>query len=87
MIFSPGDVNSFGLRVDTTVLTAIGNNGIVYVLQKLESYDTAGFAMAFGKDCVEKLHSAKTAIEAADIMQEFLLGVQKYGVRFISGTA
>ena len=87
MIFSPGDVNSFGLRVDTTVLTAIGNNGSVYVLQKLESYDTAGFAMAFGKDCVERLRNAKTASEAADIMQKFLLGVQKYGVKFISGTA
>ena len=85
-IFSPDDINNFGLREETEVLTAVGNNGIVYILQKTKDYKAAEFGIAFNKDCVMKINLAKDIQEAVDIMEEFLKGAEQYGVKFIIGT-
>ena len=85
-VFSIEDINSFGLRFDTTVMTAVGNNGCVYLLRKTEEYDPVGFAMAFNKDLVTKLSYESTKKEVIDTITAFLKGAKTYGIEFDSGT-
>lgn len=83
LTFSPGDINSFGLRLDTVVMTVVGNGGNIYLLQKTEQYNPAGFAMAFGR-ILPKLSEAKSETEYAAIINSFLKEAGEYGVQFIA---
>lgn len=83
LTFSKGDIENFIRNFDTTVFTAIGNDGAVYLLQKTEQYDPVGFVISFG-GMVPKLEQAKTPQEYADVVNDFLKEATKYGVGFIS---
>lgn len=82
--FSKEDINSFGLRADTVIMTAVGNSGSVYLLQKTKEYDPIGFAVAFGKNLLPKLDKAKSAADYAAAINSFLKEAKKYGVQFIT---
>ena len=84
LTFSPADIEGFGKRFDMKILTAVGHNGTVYILQKTEEYNPVGLSKAFLSE-MGKLDSAKTPEEFAEIINRFLEGVGNYGVRFISG--
>ena len=83
LMFSPGDINSFGLRFDTVIMTVVGNDGNIHLLQKTEQYNPAGFAMAFGK-LLPKLSEAQSEAKYVAIINDFLKGAQEYGVQFIA---
>ncbi len=83
LIFSVGDIENFGKRFDMEVLTAVGNDGVVYLLQKTDSYDPVGFSKAFWIGSIE-LQKAKTAQEYLEMIEHFLKGAEQYGVRFIT---
>ena len=78
--FTLKDVRHFLLRDNMKVLTAVGNNGIVYLLQKAEHYSFT-----------EIYHSLQEIIQVTpdfedspekyiDFMEKFLLNVREYGL-------
>lgn len=83
LTFSEKDIEKFVLNFDTNILTAVGNNGQTYLLQKTDQYSPAGFVKAFGT-ILPQLHQAKTPQKYAEIINEFLERAIQYGTRFIT---
>lgn len=84
MTFSETDIKSFISRFDMSLLTAVGNDGSVYAVQKTDDYAAADFLKAFSREVV-RLTQAGSAEEYAALMNEFLKEAGKYGVQFITG--
>lgn len=84
MVFSAADIRKFINNVDMSVLTAVGNNGSVFVIQRAQDYLGAEFVKAFAK-ITPVLNAAKTPADYSKIMMEFLEETTRYGVQFISG--
>lgn len=84
LTFSAEDIESFIHRFDMSLLTAVGNNGSVYVVHKLKNYVAADFYKAFWA-VKPRLEACATAEEFAQLMNEFLKGAHTYGIEFISG--
>lgn len=92
LTFSRGDVNNFLQRPHIAVLTAVGNNGTVYMLQRTEHYVPILFLQAWRKEqeiLVPMEEEAKrkppdelTMQEYAAEMSRFLKGVGKYGIEY-----
>ena len=84
LIFSPSDIRQFILRDTTIIATAVGNNGNVYLMQKLNSYSKQNFAKAFEKLRVQLKPVAEEGNpqKYADIINEFLKEASIYGVHF-----
>lgn len=70
--FSHLDVDTFIGDPNLKALYAVGNNGSFYALLKTEKYDWAIFCNHFTKHAEE------------DNMEEFLKGVDKYGLLYIA---
>lgn len=84
LTFSLKDIESFGKRFETETLTAVGNDGAVYLLKKLEQYNPVGFSRALFVELAE-LNKAQTVEQYAEEMNRFLMEVQTYGIQFITG--
>ena len=83
LTFSENDIKGFINSADMELLTAVGNNGSVYALQKSDDYSAADFVKAYVRASLE-LKQAKNPSEYAKIMDRFLRGAEKYGVKFIT---
>lgn len=83
LTFSENDIKGFINSADMALLTAVGNNGSVYALQKSDDYSAADFVKAYVRASLE-LKQAKNPSEYAKIMDRFLRGAEKYGVKFIT---
>lgn len=84
LTFSEADIHSFLNRPELEVLTAVGNNGAVYLIQKTDSYNAAELAKAFVLEG-KALAKAETAEAYAAEMNRFLKEAERYGVQFITG--
>ena len=84
-IFSHTDILPFAMNENTLAITAVGNRGNVYLLQKTDDYDGFLFLQAY----YAALPRLKDAINASDIekyiaiMKEFLEDAGKYGAKLI----
>ena len=89
LIFSPSDIRQFILRDATVIATAVGNNGTVYLMQKLDSYSAPDFEFQFGKlkETLREILNEGNPQKYADTIRTFLMGAEKHGVHFITGTA
>lgn len=83
MTFSFEDIKSFIRNADMIVLTAVGNNGNVYAVQKTEAYLGADFLKKF-ISILPLYEEAETEMERAEIINRFLKGGENYGIKFIS---
>ena len=66
-----------------SVLTAVGNDGTVYLLKKLDNYNAASLVKSYGK-ILPKLQQAQTPKEYAETMNAFLEEAVRHGVQFIT---
>lgn len=82
LTFSSTDVETFINSFNMSVLTAVGNDGSIYAMQKTENYIASDFVKAFVR-IMPNLERAESETEFADIINEFLNGADKYGVKFI----
>lgn len=81
LTFSTGDIRNFAKRQRLQMLTAVGNNGRVYAVEKTEKFDSFGTLERL--DTVEKeLSQAKSAQEAQTIMERFLKGAGANGIQY-----
>lgn len=83
MTFSFEDIKSFIRNADMVILTAVGNNGNVYAVQKTEAYLGADFLKKF-ISILPLYEEAETEMERAEIINRFLKGGENYGIKFIS---
>lgn len=83
LTFSETDIVGFLRRPGTKVLTAVGNQGAVYLIAKTEHYQGAEFAKALVRE-LDALHQAQTPQDYTQEMNRFLKEAEKYGVQFIT---
>ena len=89
LIFSDDDLMRFIGRSSQEFISAFGNGGSYYVLQKTESYDGFSCFMALSKSS----EALKTYVKENDIsgyiaeIEKILRGFESAGVKFIRGTA
>lgn len=83
LTFSISDIENFGTRFDLEIMTAVGNDGTIYFLQKIAEYSPAGFSKALLME-QQKLQKLQTPQEYAEEINWFLEGAAQYGIRFIS---
>lgn len=86
--FSPPDIANFIAREDMKILVAVGNNGVVYLMQKTADYDAVGFLDAFkaAKPALKAAEAANDPFAFVDEIIKLLRGEIVHGVRFITGS-
>lgn len=83
LTFSKRDIENFIGNFDMVAFTALGNNGVIYLLLKTESYDAVGFVKAFGR-ILPELQEAQTPQEYIKIINLLLEEGKQYGIQFIT---
>lgn len=84
LTFSPSDIRRFALRENMRVLTAVGNDGTVYAIEKTAQFDRSGLLALF-RDSEIRLAAAKDPKELQEIMQQLLKEAKQYGANFYAG--
>ena len=84
LTFSPSDIRRFALRENMQMLTAVGNDGTVYVIEKTAQFDRSGLLALF-RDSEIRLAAAKDPKELQEIMQQLLKEAKQYGANFYAG--
>lgn len=84
LTFSPSDIRRFALRENMRMLTAVGNDGIVYAIEKTAQFDRSGLLALF-RDSEIRLAAAKDPKELQEIMQQLLKEAKQYGANFYGG--
>lgn len=88
LIFSETDIRKFIMNYDLNILTAVGNNGTVYLLQKTSQYNPILFAKAFGLEQAKLQQMVDASCSIQDYVAEishFLKEAKQYGISFIIG--
>lgn len=78
LTFSPGDIRGFANSKNMRMLTAVGNDGTVYALERNAQSDELALAK-LRLALEEKISLAKTNTEAMQAVHDFLQEVQHYG--------
>ena len=84
LTFSPSDIRRFALRENMRMLTAMGNDGTVYAIEKTAQFDRSGLLALF-RDSEIRLAAAKDPKELQEIMQQLLKEAKQYGANFYAG--
>ena len=80
--FTHTDLRLFAKDDNMKMLTAVGNNGAVYAVEKTDKYRYVEFMQYMSM--VEKRHPRylKSPIEYGEFMQDFLGGIDSYGIKY-----
>lgn len=84
LTFSPSDIRRFALRENMRMLTAVGNDGTVYAIEKTAQFDWSGLLALF-RDSEIRMAAAKDQKELQEIMQQLLKEAKQYGANFYAG--
>lgn len=83
--FSLQDISFFAINDQMRVLTAVGNNGVVHLIEKAEDYDFAGLYHLL-KDSIEKVPDFQAEPQKyVSFMERFLKEAEKYGYKYQEG--
>lgn len=85
--FSEGDINLFIERSGLNTLTAVGNNGCVYLLHKTDEFDGLEMCTDFFQAQLEleKFVNDMDVDGYIERLKKFLREAKRYGVEFIEG--
>ena len=80
--FTHTDLRLFAKNDTMKMLTAVGNNGAVYAVEKTDQYTRVKFMQYM--TTVEKRHPQylTSPVEYAEFMQDFLGGIGSYGIKY-----
>lgn len=84
MTFSPNDIRGFATRENMQMLTAVGNDGTVYAIEKTSQFDRDGILDLF-QDAEIRLASFQNPQDINDTMQQLLKEAKQYGANFYAG--
>ena len=85
LTFSPSDIRGFALRDKMQMLTAVGNDGTVYALERTADYNALAVLDLYSK-MNERILQAKTNEAVLDALHGFFEEVQHYGVQYHTTT-
>ena len=80
--FSIGDILAFAGDGDLSIMTVVGNNGSVYVFQKTDLFDVAGYLDYLRTEIAENPHYKETAEAYLSFMEDVLHGGKEYGFEY-----
>lgn len=83
LTFSHADVENFILDPYLQVVSAVGNNGTVYLLSKTDDYNAAEFAKYYAASTQNNPHRMDSVENYIRWITELLEGGKKYGVVYI----
>jgi len=85
--FSHTDLQNFVFRENLMTMTAVGNNGQVYMLSKREQYDGFKTYIALNTELpvLEKFVESDDLQGYLSEIDSFIRGLRSYGVEFIEG--
>lgn len=84
MTFSPGDIRGFATRKNMRMLTAVGNDGTVYAIEKTLQFDRNRILALF-HDAENRLAMLQNQQEVNAAMQKLLKEAEQYGATFYAG--
>lgn len=84
MTFSPGDIRGFATRENMRMLTAVGNDGTVYAIEKTLQFDRNRILAIF-HDAENRLAMLQNQQEVNAAMQKLLKEAEQYGATFYAG--
>lgn len=84
MTFSPGDIRGFVTRENMRMLTAVGNDGTVYAIEKTLQFDRNRILALF-HDAENRLAMLQNQQEVNAAMQKLLKEAEQYGATFYAG--
>lgn len=82
--FSPGDIRGFATRENMRMLTAVGNDGTVYAIEKTLQFDRNRILALF-HDTENRLAMLQNQQEVNAAMQKLLKEAEQYGATFYAG--
>ncbi len=85
LTFSPGDILNFANHSNMRMLTAVGNNGTVYAVEKLQDFQKSGVFAIFAK-AEETLSKAENVQQLVESMEKLLREAERYGISYHTGT-
>lgn len=85
LTFSPSDIRGFAFRDKMQMLTAVGNDGTVYALERTADYNALAVLDLYSK-MNERILRAKTNEAVLDALHGFFEEVQNYGVQYHTTT-
>ena len=80
--FSIGDILAFAGDGDLSIMTVVGNNGSVYIFQKTDLFDVAGYLDYLRTGIAENPHYKETAEAYLSFMEDVLHGGKEYGFEY-----
>lgn len=83
LTFSATDVASFILDPELEMMTAVGNRGNVFLMQKTKHYNAAEFLKAYGTE-LQILKQTESVEKYAAEMNRFLKEAEQYGIYFVA---
>ena len=84
MTLSPGDIRGFAARENMRMLTAVGNDGTVYAIEKTPQFDKNRILALF-HDAEDRLAMIQDHQEVNAAMQQLLKEAERYGATFYAG--
>ena len=81
-MFSMEDISAFTMNGDLSIMTVVGNNGKIYVLQKTDFFDVSGYSIYLNEQIEAHPNYRKTAEGYISFMEEVLNGARKYGFTY-----
>ncbi len=81
LTFSPNDIAAFAKRKNMRMLTAVGNNGVVYALERGQDCDEHAL-LDLSTQMNMRIFESRTKKEVMDALNEFFEEARKYGVQY-----
>lgn len=84
LTFSPNDIRGFATRENMRMLTAVGNDGTVYAIEKTPQFDKNGVIALF-RNTETRLAQLHDPQKVNTAMQQLLKEAKQYGANFYTG--
>lgn len=81
LTFSPKDIIKLVKRKNMVCLTAVGNGGQTYLIEKTNNFDARSLQLAL-QQASKAIESANNDLERINIMRAFLKRVKEYGIDY-----
>lgn len=83
--FSHPDVEKFINNPSTKIMSAVGNNGSVFVLEKTKNYNGIAYSIYYNQWLAKSQNLMYNMNEYIKCMDDLLKGGKEYGINFIKG--
>ena len=84
LTFSPDDLRAFAKHTSLKLLTAVGNDGNIFAIERTANTNEIALQLA-ASELSDAADKAKTNEQVWNLMNAFFEEVQQYGVHYYAG--